>query len=135
MGKLLTKGQYCPSDIQGQLHWKITTYSELNGNQSHETFYMIRLLDANWFSLQMLLAIFSSTGSSESKFRRPELAQNSIKIISRNANMIICSVCAQRERGFTWLPLVSAPAGTSYLSRNVTFNTVKRNNRGQLLGF
>lgn len=130
MGIFHTKAQSCALDTWGQLHWTITAYCDLNRNQSHWTFYGIRLFADNSFSLQVLFGIFSSTGSSESEFGRPELALNSIKMVSRNAKRIICPGCSKRKstKGFTWIPLILTSARILYLSRNLTFNNANRNN-------
>lgn len=120
MGIFHTKGQSCASDTWGQLHWTITAHYDLNRNQCHWAFYGIRLFADNSFSLQVPCGIFSSTGSSECEFGRPELALNSIKIASRNAKRIICPGCSDEEitKGFTRTHLMSASARISYLKPN-----------------
>lgn len=103
-----TKGHSCISDTWGQLHWPIAAYSDLNRNQSHWTFYGTRLFADNSFSLQVLFGIFSSTGSLEPYFGRPELTPNSVKMVSRNSKKIIYPGYSEREstKGFTQIPLI-----------------------------
>lgn len=92
-----TKGQSCVSDTWDQLHWPVTAYGDLNWNQSQWTFYGTRLFADNSFSLQVLFGIFSSTGSLKPYFGRPELAPNSVKMVSRNSKKIIYLI-VQKEK-------------------------------------